>query len=81
MELRKLDVSEVKSRQAELAKMRSLLFHAEIKVLRLLALLVQRCKYWREDARGALFHARIKAKRCCSAGATLRKEALVRLAW
>ena len=47
MELRKLDVSEVKSRQAELAKMRSLLFHAEIKVLRLLALLVQRYKYWR----------------------------------
>jgi hypothetical protein len=47
MEHRKLDVSEVKSRQAELAKMRSLLFHAEIKVLRLHALLVQRYKYWR----------------------------------
>ena len=35
MELRKLDVNEVKARQAELAKMRSLLFHAEIKAKRI----------------------------------------------
>lgn len=34
MELRKLDVGDVKKRQAELAKMRSLLFHAEIKAKR-----------------------------------------------
>lgn len=35
MELRKLDVGEVKERQAELAKMRSLLFHSEIKAKRI----------------------------------------------
>jgi U3 small nucleolar RNA-associated protein 14 len=34
LELRKLDVGEVQKRQAELAKMRSLLFHAEIKAKR-----------------------------------------------
>jgi len=38
MELRKLDVGEVQERQAELAKMRSLLFHAEIKAKRVKAI-------------------------------------------